>query len=403
MNERAVCLYLHVHQPWRVRHYTVFDIGANHTYFDDHTPEADTNNQFVIRKVADKSYLPTNGLLLDLLNQYPQFHLSLSFSGSVIEQMAAWAPDALDSFKALVATGRVEILAETYDHSLAWFFSREEFDQQVKRHAELIDSTFGLKPTAFRNTELAYNDELAAWAEAAGYQAIITEGWDPILGWRSPNFVYQPAGTERLRLLMKNYKLSDDIAFRFSDKSWQEWPLTAEKYRAWLRAVPADQPLMNLFMDYETFGEHQWSDTGIFDFLKNLISQTIDGGERQFLTISQAAARFDPADDITVADTITWADTDRDLSAWLGNSLQTEASRFLYELEESVKRAGDDDLLADWRKLTASDHFYYMCVKWFNDGDVHAYFSPYESPYEAYMNFMNAVHDLRYRLTEKGR
>jgi len=399
--KRAVCLYLHVHQPWRIKHYTIFDIGGSHTYFNDETPQADTNNKFIIRKVADKSYLPTNQILLEALNEHDDFRLSLSFSGSVIEQLAAWAPDALDSFIALVATGKVEILAETYNHSLAWFFSKEEFEAQVKRHAEAIKDTFDTEPTAFRNTELAYNNQLAGWADEAGYEAIITEGWEPVLGWRSPNFLYRPAGTEQIKLLMKNYKLSDDIAFRFSNQEWREWPLTAGKYSAWLDAIPDDQPLVNLFMDYETFGEHQWSDTGIFDFLRDFISRSITTGNREFLTITQAARQLEAADEVSVEQTITWADTNRDLTAWLGNSMQTEASRFLYGLESAVKQAGDADLLADWRKLTSSDHFYYMCAKWFNDGDVHAYFSPYESPYEAYINFMNAVHDIQYRLAEK--
>ena len=402
MSKRSICLYMHVHQPWRVKHYSVFDIGASHMYFNDETPNADTNNQFVLRKVAEKSYLPTNQVLLDLLNQYEDFSLSLSFSGTVIEQMAAWAPEALESFKALVNTGKVEILAETYHHSLAWFTSRDEFTQQVDMHRKLIEDTFGQTPTAFRNTELAYNNELAAWADDQGFKAIITEGWEPILDWRSPNFVYRPAGTENIRLLMKNYKLSDDVAFRFSDKDWAQWPLTADKYRAWLRAIPEDQPLLNLFMDYETFGEHQWADTGIFDFLRELVGQVCSQGERDWLTISQAAERFEPSGEISVEHTLTWADTDRDLSAWLGNSLQTEANRFLYSLEHDIKAANDQSLLDDWRKLTTSDHLYYMCIKWFNDGDVHAYFSPYESPYEAYINFMNALHDLRYRLEHRS-
>jgi alpha-amylase len=402
MSQRTICLYMHVHQPWRVKHYSVFDIGASHMYFNDESPEKDTNNQFVLKKVAEKSYLPTNQVLLDLLTRHEGFRLSLSFSGSVIEQMKAWAPEALESFKALVDTGKVEILAETSEHSLAWFFSKEEFTAQVELHSRLIEDTFGVKPTSFRNTELAYNNELARWADSQGYKAIITEGWEPVLDWRSPNFVYKPVETQNISLLMKNYKLSDDVAFRFSDKDWGEWPLTAEKYRSWLRAIPKDQPLLNLFMDYETFGEHQWADTGIFDFLREFVGQVCEGNERRFLTITEAAEQHEPAGEISIEYTITWADMDRDLSAWLGNALQTEANRFLYSLEREVKQFGDEDLLSDWRKLTASDHLYYMCIKWFNDGDVHAYFSPYDSPYEAYMNFMNAVHDLKYRLAQKG-
>lgn len=399
---RSIVLYLHVHQPFRVRHYSIFDIGASHQYFNDDKEGADTNNRFIIRKVAEKSYLPMNQLLLELLSKYSNFKLSLSISGTAIEQFQAWAPDVLDSFKALVDTGRVEIVGETYHHSLAFFYSKEEFEHQVERHKEAIKEVFDITPTAFRNTELAYNNDVAYWADKAGYQVVLAEGWDPILGWRSPNYLYRPAYTDQIKLLLKNYKLSDDIAFRFSKQDWEGWPLTAEKYVHWINSAPSEQPLTNLFMDYETFGEHQWSSTGIFDFMRRLPEEWLKSDDHDFQMVTEAAVRNEAKDYIDVPHTITWADTDRDLSAWLGNSMQQEAVSNIYALRDQILATKDSALIEDWRKLQTSDHLYYMCTKWFNDGDVHAYFSPYSTPYEAFINFNNALHDLKYRLAEKG-
>ena len=397
---KAIVLYLHVHQPYRIRHYTALDAGNNHNYF--YAPSgARMNNEDVLRKVAEKSYLPTNRRLLDLLHQYPQFKLSLSLTGTVLEQLERWAPEALQSFKDLVATGRVEIVAETYHHSLAFFYARDEFERQVSMHREKIERLFHQTPKVFRNTELAYNNDVAYWADRAGYKGVLAEGWDPILGWRSPNYVYRPAYTEQIKLLMKNYKLSDDIAFRFSNHDWSEWPLTADKYVGWLNS-DGNATNFNLFMDYETFGEHQWGDTGIFDFLTHVPKLWLAGPENTFMTVSEACSRLEAADTVDVPYTVTWADTERDLSAWLGNRLQQQAIAALYELQTKVLGTNDRELIEDWRRLQTSDHFYYMCTKWWNDGDIHAYFSPYESPYEAYMNFMNAYHDVRFRLAEKG-
>ena len=398
---KAIVLYLHVHQPYRVRHFTIFDAGMNHDYFDDRTPEALTNNAFIVQKVAHKSYLPTNRRLLRLLQKHPEFRLSLSITGTVLEQLERWAPEALQSFKDLVGTGRVEIVGETYHHSLAFFYSRDEFERQVAMHREKIEQLFAQTPRVFRNTELAYNNELAYWADRAGYKAVLAEGWDPVLGWRSPNFVYRPAYTDRIKLLMKNYRLSDDIAFRFGDRDWSEWPLTADKFAHWLNEA-GDAQVFNLFMDYETFGEHQWQHSGIFDFLEHLPGQWLRTGGNRFLTVSEAADSFEPVDAIDVPETITWADTERDLSAWLGNGMQAAAISALYELESKILATGDLALIEDWRRLQTSDHFYYMCTKWWNDGDIHAYFSPYDTPYVAFTNFMNAYHDLRFRLAEKG-
>ena len=367
---KAIVLYMHVHQPFRVRHYTVFDTGTKHDYFG--APyEDDASNERILKKVAEKSYLPTNARLLELLNQNPEFRLSLSITGTVIEQLEKWSPESLESFKRLTETGRVEIVGETYHHSLAFFYSRSEFEMQVDMHKRKIQEVFGQTPQVFRNTE------------------------------RSPNFVDRPSYTDQIRLLMKNYKLSDDIAFRFGDREWAEWPLTADKFSHWL-SEEANATNFNLFMDYETFGEHQWDESGIFGFLEHLPKEWLKTEGHTFMTVSQVIDSFEPVDKIDVPHTITWADTERDLTAWLGNSMQTNSIDSLYGLQDAVIASNDPSLIEDWRKLQTSDHFYYMCTKWFNDGDVHAYFSPYKTPYEGYMNFINAYRDLQFRLAEKG-
>lgn len=398
--ERSIVFYMHVHQPLRVRPYTVFETANDHNYFDNPNWDDGAHNEKVFRKVAEKSYLPTNAMLLDLLNQHPEFRFSLSITGTLIEQAEKWGQDVLDSFKQLTDTGRVEIVAETYYHSLAFFYSRSEFESQVNAHKQKIQELFGQTPQVFRNTELAYNNDLAKWADNAGYKGILAEGWDGILGWRSPNFVYRPSYTDNIRLLMKNYKLSDDIAFRFSNKSWEQWPLTADKYTHWLNAATEDQPIVNLFMDYETFGEHQWEDTGVFEFFRHLPGKWLEREGNGFATVSEAIQQNTPVDFIDSPQTVTWADTERDLTAWLGNSMQQEALKYLYELEERILQSGDDGLITDWRNLQTSDHVYYMCTKWFSDGDVHAYFSPYDSPYDAFLYFMNVLRDIRWRLSE---
>lgn len=398
--KKAIVLYLHVHQPFRIRHYTIFDAGTKHDYFDAEY-ESRESNERILQKVAEKSYLPTNEKLLKLLQDNPEFKVSMSITGTILEQLERWSPEALKSFQEIVATGRVEIVAETYHHSLAFFYSRAEFEMQVKMHRDKVFELFGVTPHVFRNTELAYNNDLAFWADKAGYKGILAEGWDSVLLWRSPNYVYRPTYTNHIRLLMKNYKLSDDIAFRFGNQSWKEWPLTADKFTHWLNA-DQEATNFNLFMDYETFGEHQWHESGIFSFLEKLPEQWLKTEGNTFMTVSEAIDEFDVRDVIDVPQTITWADTERDLSAWLGNSMQQEAIHALYSLQERVISTGDFDLIEDWRRLQTSDHFYYMCTKWFNDGDIHAYFSPYESPYEAYINFMNSYHDLTYRLRDKG-
>lgn len=396
---KSIVLYLHVHQPYRIGTYTIFDAGQRHGYFDA-THDDPANNERILHKVAEKSYIPTNKKLLELLRNHPEFKLSLSITGTILEQFEKWSPATLASFQELVATGRVEIVGETYHHSLAFFYSQAEFESQVNMHREKIQQLFNQTPQVFRNTELSYNNDLAYWADRAGYKGILAEGWDPVLGWRSPNFVYRPSYTENIRLLLKNYKLSDDIAFRFGDRNWAEWPLTADKFTHWLNET-GEADVFNLFMDYETFGEHQWSESGIFDFLHHLPEKWLAAGNT-FATVSEAIDGHEAVDVIDTPQTTTWADTERDLSAWLGNPMQQQAIHALYDLQKPIMDTGDLLLIDDWRKLTTSDHFYYMCTKWFSDGDIHAYFSPYETPYEAFMNFMNAWHDLKYRLAEKG-
>lgn len=397
---RAICLYLHVHQPYRVRQYTVFDAGHDHNYFQDADYNSRTNNERILHKVAEKSYIPTNQRLLRMLQRHPEFRLSLSLTGTLLEQLEQWAPHALESFQRLVATGRVEILAETYHHTLAFFFSRFEFEKQVRMHREKVQQLFGVTPQIFRNTELAYNNDLAYWADKAGFKGIITEGWDKVLGWRSPNFAYRPAYTENIRLLLKNYKLSDDIAFRFSDRQWAEWPLTTDKFVHWLNALPAEQQVVNLFMDYETFGEHQWEDAGIFDFLEHLPQEFTKFDGNRFMTPSEVIDTFEAKEFLDIPETITWADSERDLTAWLGNSMQQQAIHAMYSIEDDILATGNHELIQDWRRLQTSDHYYYMCTKWFNDGDVHAYFSPYDSPYNGFIAFMNAFRDLKLRMLE---
>ncbi len=401
MDQKAIVLYLHAHQPFRIKHYSIFDISEDHKYFEEDNYDSRTNNRRILEKVAKKSYIPTNQRLIKMLNENPDFKVSLSITGTFIEQLEQWAPEVLDSFKELVNTGRVEILGETYYHSLAFYYSKEEFEAQVESHKHKIEHLFSQTPKVFRNTELAYNNELGQWADKAGYVGILSEGWDPILEWRSPNFVYKPPDTENIRLLTKNYKLSDDIAFRFGDRNWKEHPLSTEKFINWINQA-GDATNINLFMDYETFGEHQWDDTGIFEFLEHLPKEWLKFENHSFMTVSEAALSFEPKDVLDMPHTVTWADTERDLSAWLGNSMQQEAIRALYSLKNKVLNSEDLDIIVDWRHMQTSDHFYYMCTKWFNDGDIHSYFSPYETPYEAFINFMNSYHDLNLRLLEKG-
>ncbi|MFM9995737.1 MAG: glycoside hydrolase family 57 protein [Phycisphaerales bacterium] len=460
----SVVFYFQVHQPFRLKRYSVFD---NHPFYFDTQKNGD-----ICRKVADKCYRPTTSLMLDLVKRHKgNFRVSYAITGVVLDQMAEFCPDVLDLFKRLADSGCCEFLGETYDHSLSFLYSKDEFRAQVEAHTKKIESLFGQTPRVFRNTELIYSNDVARhiseMTDAKGkprFAGIIAEGADRVLGYRSPNYVYMPppgamGGARQasrpspFALLLKNYRLSDDIAFRFSNRGWSEWPLTAEKFAKWVNQINGDGFLCNLFMDYETFGEHQWADTGIFDFLAAMPEKVFDvnPGHNHFITPSMAIEQFEPIGEYDAPQFISWADTERDLTAWCGNAMQTNALEELYKLEAAIKqRVADAErpagaersarastpargtgvppvptpstrsrrapsphaadpstpdeltharhLLEDWRKLTTSDHFYYMCTKWFADGDVHKYFNPYDSPYDSYINFMNVLDNVRTRL-----
>ena len=395
MEDKNIVLYLHMHQPFRIKPFSIFNAANDHNYFNGQ--ESGQNNKEIFLKVANKSYRPMLSLLEDLVDRYDKFSFSLSISGIFLEQAKEYAPDVIDTLKRLVASNKVEIVGETYYHSLAFFFSPLEFERQVELHKRIIKELFNVEPKVFRNTELAYNNELAVWADSKGYRGILAEGWDPILEWRSPNYVYRPVGTNNIKLLLKNYQLSDDIAFRFSDRSWLKWPLTADKYVKWAEASLRDGNILNLFMDFETFGEHQWEDTGIFTFFSDFVNRWLMKDNHKFITVSKACILSKNEAEISMPSVVTWADSERDLSAWIGNELQKEATKNLYSLEDVVKESGDESIIDDWGKLQASDHPYYMSTKNYEDGNVHAYFSPYESPYDAFMFYMNTLRDLKYR------
>ncbi|MBN2662354.1 MAG: glycoside hydrolase family 57 protein [Bacteroidales bacterium] len=392
---KTICFYFQVHQPYRLKNYRFFEIGYDHYYYDDFS------NRNIMKKVAEKSYLPMNKLLLELIKDYgSQFKVSFSISGVAIKQFEEYAPEVLESFKKLAATGSVEFLAETYSHSLSALTNEKEFKHQVELHNKLVQQHFGIAPKIFRNTELIYSDEIGRIVSDMGYNGILTEGARHILGWKSPNFVYYNAINPKLKVLLKNYKLSDDIAFRFSNKRWDGWPLTADKYVNWLNQIPDNEEVVNLFMDYETFGEHQWADTGIFEFMRALPNAVFKNSKYKFLTPSEVLKKYQPVAAVNVPNPISWADEERDLTAWLGNEMQDEAFDTLYKISDLVGKVKDANIQNDWLQLQTSDHFYYMCTKFFSDGDVHTYFNPYENPYNAFINYMNILSDFILRVEQ---
>lgn len=390
---RTICLYFQVHQPFRFRRYRFFDIGNDHYYYDDYS------NESILRKVAEKCYLPANELMLELIHKHKEkFKVAYSISGVAMEQFKLYAPEVLESFKRLAETGQVEFLAETYAHSLSSLKGKEEFMRQVNAHASLMVENFGIQPTVFRNTELIYSDEIGSMVAEMGYKAMITEGAKHVLGWKSPNFLYCNAINPKLKLLLKNFKLSDDIAFRFSNKGWAGYPLTAEKFVGWLNQIPANEEVVNLFMDYETFGEHQWKETGIFEFLKAFPSAVFKHSKFNFSTPAEVAKKLQVVAAASVPYPISWADEERDLTAWLGNEMQQEAFHKLYSLSEKVNDSHDREIQQDFTYLQVSDHFYYMSTKFFSDGEVHSYFNPYNTPYDAFINYMNILSDFEIRV-----
>ena len=383
---KTVCLYFQVHQPWRLKVYRFFNIGKDHNYLDDFT------NRAIMQKVARQCYLPMNALLLKLIKENKgAFKCSFSITGSAVEQFRAYAPEVLDSFRALAETGCVEFLAETYSHSLAALSSKEDFVEQVKLHTKMIKEEFGKKPVAFRNTELIYSDQIGEMVSSLGFKTILAEGARHVMGWKSPNYIYTNAIENSLRVLLRNYKLSDDIAFRFSNQGWDQYPLTADKFAQWV--ADENGEVMNLFMDYETFGEHQKATTGIFDFMKALPKAMLKHGDICFATVSEAAKAAQPVGVLHCPHVMSWADEERDVTAWLGNELQNEAFSKLYALKDRVKSLKNADFDYVWNFMQTSDHFYYMATKWLSDGDVHSYFNPYGSSYEAFINYMNVLSD----------
>jgi len=393
--KKAICFYFQVHQPFRLKRYRFFDIGHDHYYYDDFS------NESIMRKVAEKCYLPANNIILDLIQKNKnKFKVTFSLSGLAINQFRLYAPEVLDSFRKLAETGMVEFLGETNSHSLVSLKSRSEFERQVNNHKEMLKQFLGVEPTSFRNTELIYSDTIGSWVADMGFKSMMTEGAKHVLGWKSPNFLYCNTLNPRLKVLLRNFVLSDDIAFRFSNRNWNSWPLTADKYASWINKLAPKSELINVFLDYETFGEHNWKETGIFDFLSHMPGAILKKTPFRFMTPTEIADTLQPVSAISIPTPISWADEERDITAWLGNELQIAALDKLYSLAGKVNKCEDDLIKKDWEYLQSSDHFYYMATKFFSDGAVHAYFNPYETPYDAFMNYMNVLSDFEIRLNK---
>lgn len=392
---KAICFYFQIHQPFRLKRYRFFDIGNDHYYYDDFA------NDDIITRIAHRSYIPAAESLLRMINDTKgAFRCALSITGVALEQCEQYVPEFVDLLKKLADTGKVEFLAETYDHSLASLADPEEFSIQVKLHSEKIQELFGVKPKVFRNAELIYSDELAPQIQAMGFKGCITEGAKHILGWKSPNYVYSAASAPKLKLLLKNDKLSDDITYRFSNTVWSEYPLTADKYVGWIADTPKEEQIFNLFMNLETFGELQNRESGIFQFLEALPRFAAERGV-EFVTPSEAIKVLKPVAELSIVHPISWADEARDTSAWLGNKLQNEAFNKLYSVAERVRLSDNRQLKQDWGRLQASDHLFYMSTKHMADGAMHSLFSPYETPYQAFTNYMNVLADFIVRVEEQ--
>ncbi len=391
----SICMYFEVHQPMRLNRFSVFNIGDN----------ADASNYFnnklnheIFEKVAKKCYLPTNNLLLNLINEFDgKFRISFSLTGTFVEYCERFMPSVIDSFKKLFATGAVDMIEETYFHSLSGLYDDlDEFEEQIMMHRQMIKRLFNYEPKVFRNTEAIYDNRIAKKIGEMGYKGIITEGTEKILGWRSPNYLYRSINSD-IKVLLRNYSLSDDIGFRFSSRHWPGFPLTADKYARWMSRCEGD--LINLFIDYETFGEHQWTETGIFDFLSHLPNEALKHEQLDFATVSEAVDRHQPVGEIDVPWAISWADADRDVSTWLGNDMQFACFNELKDIGKKLKKRGDEELLNVWRRLQTSDHLYYVSTKGLEDGDVHAYFSHYDGPYDGFINYMNVLQDLKQKIS----
>ncbi len=385
---KNICFYFQIHQPFRLKRYRFFNIGTDHYYYDDFL------NEEKISYVVNNSYLPANQTILEMIrSSNKKFKCAFSISGTALEQIEQYAPELIDSFRELAATGCVEFLAEPYAHSLASLYDEKEFEVQVKMHSDRIADLFGKKPTAFRNAELIYSDEIGAKVAQMGYKTMLVEGARHVLGWRSPNYVYGHSYNNKLKLLVRNYKMSDDISFRFSNRSWSDFPLTAEKYTDWIAAMPAEEQVLNIWIGYEAIGVFQNKETGIFDFMKALPYQAISKGLK-FVTPSEATEKNKPIDKLNVNTPIGWSGEEKDLSVWTGNNLQQEALKKLYSVSERVRLCTDKPLLWDWVNLQATDNFRYMSHK-------DAWGTNYESPYEAFINYMNVLADFLQRVNSQ--
>lgn len=394
---KSIALYFQIHQPFRIKHYTIFDTSHDHSYFSDDT-DTDRNNRLLFERVADVSYRPMLELIDKQLKRNPDFKLTLGVTGLVLEQMESWAPDVLESLRQVVSTGRVEVVAETYYHSHAFFYSRSEFEAQVRLHREKVEHLLNYTPRVFRGSNLSYNNDLAAWVKEAGYKGVLAEGTDAILGWRSPNHVYSAEGTDSFPVLLRNYQLSDDLALRFGDHGWSEWPLTSHKFAQWANESSEGAETINLFMNIETFGEHQSRDSGIFQFFDNFCQAWVKIDGNTFKTVSETIDSYPVRDKVDVPHASSWTDSSRDLSAWTANHMQQEATKYAYDLEAEVLATGDVEIVSDWRKLLATDHTYYMATGGHENSGIRNYYNPYSSPFDAFQSYLNVIRDLRWRI-----
>lgn len=392
---KNICLYFQLHQPVKLRRYRFFEIGNDHYYYDDYANESNIN------KLAHTCYLPTNKILLDLIKKYKgKFSVAFSISGTLLDQLKIYAPEVIDSFKALADTKQVEFLAETSSHSLASLRNADEFKRQIAEQVKNIEETFGQVPTVFRNTELIYSDWIGEQVAQMGFKGMLAEGAKQVLGWKSANYMYCNAVEPRLKVMMRNYHLSDDIALRFSNQSWPSWPLTTDKFKGWLDGLSDQEEVINLFMNYETFGANHSKESGIQEFLKALPETILNDKQYSFTTPSKAISKLQSVSAIQVPSATSWGDEERDVTVWLGNEMQNEAVDTLYKLTDLVAKCTDAAILKDWQYLQSSDHFYYMATKFFANGGNKAYQNPYQTPYDAFINYMNVLTDFSQRLRQ---
>ncbi len=391
---KNICLYFQLHQPVKLRRYRFFDIGNDHYYYDDYANESNIN------KLAHTCYLPANKILIELLKKYKgKFSVAFSISGTMIDQLRVYAPEVIESFKAMAKTGSVEFIAETSSHSLASTRNFDEFKRQVAEQVKLIEDTFGQTPVSFRNTDLIYSDEIGEAVSQMNFKVMLAEGAKQTLGWKSPNYMYCNAIEPRLKVLARNYHMSDDIALRFSNQGWSEWPLTAQKFKGWCDGLDQSEEIINLFMSYDTFGAVHSVESGILDFLRALPTVMLEDPNYAFITPAKAAQKLQSVSAIHVPSATSWRDEERDLTPWLGNEMQTEAVDKLYALAPKVAKCEDTAILKDWQYLQSSDNIYYMGTKFFANGANRTYNSPYQTPYEAFINFMNILTDFSARLS----